>query len=198
MGPGRGDPVPEQLQRPDTPCTTPRSLARRLHDALKLVLCAVLDSGGLGQRDKAAPHVDVTTSLAALNTDPGARPAVGASGARLPLSLVEHWWCDAHITRYVLGLGHRVLAVSHTERTLKAPERRIKKLQTGGVCQGAGCPRGPGHPLIPHHADPWALCGRTSLDETVLLCVQTHAQLHRGLTITLRDGRRLNEHGWIS
>ncbi len=91
-----------------------------------------------------------------LTTDPGARPAVAASGARLPLSLVKQWWCDAHITRYVLGLGHRVLAVSHTEGTLKAHERRAKKLQTAGVCH------------------------------------------HRGLTITLRDGRRLNENGWVS
>ena len=193
-----GDPIPEPLQRPDGPCSTPRSLARRWHDAFKLVLRATLDSAALGQRDKAAPHLDVTISLAALNTDPGARPATAASGTRLPLSLVKQWWCDAHITRYVLGLGHRVLAVSHTERTLKAHERRVKKLQTAGVCQGAGCPRGPGHPLIPHHVDPWATTGRTSLSDTVLLCAQTHNQLHRGLTITLRDGRRLTENGWVS
>ncbi|MCY7364771.1 MAG: 13E12 repeat family protein, partial [Frankiaceae bacterium] len=102
-----GDPIPDQLpdqlQRPGGPCSTPRSHARRWHDALKLLLRATLDSAALGQRDKAAPHLDVTTSLAALNSDPGARPATGASGARLPLSLVKTWWCDAHITRYVLG-----------------------------------------------------------------------------------------------
>ncbi|MCY7363911.1 MAG: HNH endonuclease [Frankiaceae bacterium] len=90
-----------------------------------------------------------------------------------------------------------MLAVSHTERTLKAHERRVKKLETAGVCQGAGCPRGPGHPLIPHHVQPWASTGRTSLDQTVLLCAQTHNQLHRGLTVTLKDGRRLNENGWV-
>ena len=192
-----GDPVPDHLNTPDGPCTLPRSRARRLHDALKLLLRAALDSGTLGQRDKAAPHIDVTTSLAGLNADPGARPATGRSGASLPLSLVKKWWCDAHITRYVLGLGHRVLAVSHTERTLRPHERRIKRLETGGVCQGAGCPRGPGHPLIPHHVEAWARHGTTSLETTALLCEQTHSQLHCGRTITLRDGRRLDQNGWV-
>ena len=48
-----------------------------------------------------------------------------------------------------------------------------------------------------HHVEPWASTGRTSLDQTVLLCAQTHNQLHRGLTVTLKDGRRLNENGWV-
>jgi hypothetical protein len=63
---------------------------------------------------------------------------------------------------------------SHSARTLKAHERRAAHLQTGGRCQGAGCHRGPGCRLIPHHADPWAQCHTTSLADTVLLCEQTH------------------------
>ena len=133
--------------------------------------------------------------------EPGALPATGTSGQRLPLSLVKQWWADAYVTRYVLGLGRRVLETSHTERTLKPHERRIKQLETAGRCQGAGCTRGPGTSpgckLIPHHVDAWAKHGRTSLTETVWLCESTHAALHRGATITLKDGRRLNADGWV-
>jgi hypothetical protein len=37
----------------------------------------------------------------------------------------------------------------------------------------------------------------TSLHDTVLLCDSDHDAVHRGHTITLKDGRRLNEHGWV-
>ena len=178
-------------------CGGPRSLDQRRHDALRNGLRRYLDSGVAGLRDKVAPHVAVTVTLGALHGSPGALPPVGASGARLPCSLVQQWWCDSAVTRFVLGLGHKVVETSHTERTLKAHERRIKRLETGGRCQGAGCRCGPGGRLIPHHADPWARTGTTSLDDTVLLCEQTHHALHSGRTIRLKDSRRLGPHGWV-
>jgi hypothetical protein len=190
-----GDPIPPALT--PAPATRPRSRGQRMHDALKLALRAILNSGELGSRDKVAPHIGVTIGLGALNRQPGATPAVGASGVALPLSLVTTWWCNASVTRFVLGLGHRVLEASHTARTLKAHERRIKHLETGGQCQGAGCCRGPGWTLIPHHVDPWQRAGSTSLSDTVLLCEGDHGALHRGQTIRLKDGRRLNKHGWL-
>ena len=98
----------------------------------------------------------------------------------------------------MLSLGHKVIETSHTERTLKPHERRAKRIETGGHCQGAGCTRGPGTRLVPHHADPWSQCGTTSLSDTVLLCEQTHTQLHHGHTIRLKDGRRLGPHGWTT
>jgi hypothetical protein len=190
-----GDPFPTGLAPSEQP--VPRSRARRLHDALRLALRSLLDSGELGVRDKIAPHISVTIGLAALQSEPGATPATGAAGVTLPLTLIKKWWCEAYVTRFVLGLGHRVLEVSHSARTLKAHERRIKHLETGGHCQGAGCCRGPGHRLIPHHVDAWARHGTTSLDETVLLCESDHGALHRGGTLTLKDGRRLDENGWV-
>jgi hypothetical protein len=97
----------------------------------------------------------------------------------------------------VLSLGRKVLETSHTERSLKAHERRVKRLETGGRCQGAGCTRGPGEHLIPHHVVPWSVCGTTSLVDTVWVCPQTHHDIHvGGKTIRLKDGRYLNEHGW--
>jgi hypothetical protein len=183
--------------RPEV-CGGPRSLDQQRHDALRNGLRRYLDSGITGQRDKTAPHLSVTVPVEALHDEPGALPPVAASGARLPRSLVRTWWCDSAVTRFVMSLGHRVLETSHTERTLKAHERRAKRVETGGRCQGAGCCRGPGTRLVPHHGEPWARCRTTSLSDAVLLCEQTHALLHRGRTIRLKDGRRLGPDGWIT
>ncbi|MFN2523465.1 MAG: hypothetical protein ABR614_09175, partial [Mycobacteriales bacterium] len=79
-------------------------------------------------------------------------------------------------------------------------ERRIKHLETGGICQGAGCSRGDptGHPLIPHHAEPYSINQVTSLADTVLFCEITHNDIHvGGKTIRLKDGRLLNNTGWV-
>ena len=178
-------------------CGAPRSRARRAHDALRAALRLLLDSGMAGSRDKAAPHVVVTVGIEALHGESGARPAVGASGAVLPLSLVQTWWCESAVSRMVMGLGRRVIEASHTERTLKAHERRAKNVETGGRCQGAGCPCGPGLRLIPHHVHPLARLRTTSLADSVLFCERTHAQLHQGQVIRLKDGRRIDAKGWV-
>jgi hypothetical protein len=175
----------------------PRSLRQRRHDALKLGLRTLLSSGALGGRGKHIPHIGVSTSLDTMHGLPGALPAIGDSGAPLPTSLVQRWLCESYLTRFVLSLGRKVIETSHTERTLKAHERRAKRLETGGRCQGAGCTRGPGENLTPHHATPWAVCGTTSIADTVWLCEQTHHDIHAGgKTVRLKDGRYLNEHGW--
>jgi hypothetical protein len=180
-------------------CGRPRSWRQRRHDALRNGLRRYLDSGIAGLRDKVAPHLSVTVSLAALHDAPGALGPVAGSGALLPRSLVRAWWCDSAVSRFVLGLGGKVIETSHTERTLKPHERRAKRIETGGGCQGAGCTRGPGSRLVPHHPTPWAVCGTTSLTETVLLCDQSHHDLHSGgHVLRLRDGRLLGPDGWVA
>ena len=177
----------------------PRSLDQQRHDALRNGLRRYLDSGITGLRDKIAPHLAVTVTLDSLHATPGSLPAVAASGARIPRSLIRRWLCDSAITRFVLSLGHKVLAVSHTSRTLTATERRIKRLETGGHCQVAGCARGPGCRLVPHHPTPYAISGTTSLEDSVLLCEQNHHDLHvHRRTLRLKDGRRLGPDGWIT
>ena len=101
------------------------------------------------------------------------------------------------MTRFVLSLGRRVIDTSHTARTLTGHERRTKAVETGGRCQGAGCTRGPGARLVPHHVTAWAASRTTSLADTVLLCEQTHHDLHAGgKAIRLKDGRWLGADGW--
>jgi hypothetical protein len=188
-----GDPLPADQGS----SAGPRSLRQKRHDALKNALRRLLDSAVLGLRDKAVPHLNVVVGIDLLHGAPGALPAVAASGAILPASLVRSWWCDSAATRFVLSLGHRVIEASHTARTLKPHERAIKHVETGARCQAAGCRSGPGRRLIPHHGNPWARCRTTSLYDTVLVCEQSHHDLHTGgHTLRLKDGRWLNEHGW--
>jgi hypothetical protein len=178
----------------------PRSRSMRRHDALNRALGSLLGSGVLGSRVKVPMQIGVTISLDALHGLPGALPARTGSGAVVPADLVRRWLCDSAVTRFVLGLGNRVIEMSHTGRTAKPHERRIKHMETGGICQGAGCSRGghTGDPLIPHHAVPYAVDPVTRLEDTVLLCPVTHDDIHvGGKTIRLKDGRLLNERGWV-
>ena len=182
-------------------CVEVRSHRQRRHDGLKLALRRLLDSGALGSRGKHVPHIAVTISEAALHDQPGALPGRARSGAIWPAGLVRRTLCNSAVTRFVLSLGHRVIESSHTERTLKPHERRIKDIETGGVCQGAGCHRGhaTGHRLIPHHPTPYAVNPVTSLDDAVYFCAVTHHDVHEGgKTIRLKDGRRLNADGWVA
>ena len=176
----------------------PRSLRQQRHDALKNGLRRYLDSGIAGLRDKVAPHLAATFGIDLLARHPGALPAVSTTtGARLPASLVRRWACDSAPGRFVLSLGGRVIETSHTERTLKPHERRIKKIETGNRCQMAGCRCGPGSRLVPHHPDAWARTGRTSLNDTVWICDRHHHDLHTGhKTLRLRDRRWLHQDGW--
>lgn len=193
------DTLPPALWPADQPA--PRSKRQQRHDAFKRGLQALLDSGALGERGKAAPHVAVTVDLDFVQGVPGSLPARTEHGARLSRQQVRQLLCRSTFTRLLLDARRRVVQVSHTQRTSTALERLILKVQGGAVCCGAGCARGPatGHRLIPHHASLFSSTGRTELADTVLLCELDHDHHlhHHGRTITLKDGRVLGPHGWL-
>jgi hypothetical protein len=176
---------------PDGGQPGPRSRRQRDHDALRNGLRRYLDAGIAGLRDKVAPHISAIVGVDLLDRVPGALPAVSAgTGA----TLVRRWLGNSAVSRFVLSLGGKVIETSHTQRTLKPHERRAKRIETGGWCQGSGCRRS-GH--IPHHPRRFADCGTTSLSDTVWCCAVTHGDIHVGKkTIRLKDGRWLNEKGW--
>ncbi|MCU1589410.1 MAG: hypothetical protein JWP11_666 [Frankiales bacterium] len=181
-----------------SPSPTPRPVWVRRHDALSTVLRDWLGSGIAGSRGKVVPHLLVRVGVDALAGAPGSLPAVGSSGRSLSASLVRRWACESVITRFVMGLGHRVIEMSHPARTLKAHERRAKLMETGGVCQAAGCHPPPGAPLIPHHPEAFARSKTTSFFDTVMFCDRSHHDLHEGgKTLRLKDGRLLSPDGWV-
>lgn len=177
-----------------------RSRAQRDHDALALGLRTLLDSGALGSRGKAVPHVGVLVTvdqLAALDDAgpaPGALPARSTTtGCSLAGSVVRRWLADSALVRLVTSLGRRVVETSHTQRTLTATERRLLHAQWGGRCAGAGCAHDSTHGLVPHHGQAWALTGTTSLEDSVPVCDPCHAHVHRHGRLRLRDGRVLRD-----
>jgi hypothetical protein len=65
----------------------------------------------------------------------------------------------------------------------------------GIYCAAAGCAS---TDTIPHHVRPWWKTGRTTLGDLVPLCKGNHHDLHDGRrTLLLRDGRRIDENGWV-
>lgn len=178
----------------------PRSRRAAQHDALKAGLRRLLDSGALGQRDKARPHIAVTVELDFVQGVPGALPARTMSGGRLSRRQIRSLLCQGSFTRLVLDAGRRVIGASHTARTATALERLVVHAQWGGLCAGAGCTRGPatGHPLTPHHGALYSTTGVTALDDTIPLCDGEHHLLQAdGQVIRLKDGRWIGPDGWI-
>ncbi len=182
----------------------PRGRRGRLHDALSLVLeryLAVDPAVLAGMVSKTPVQIHVTVPEATLTSAPGAAPATADSGRVLPRSLVRRWWCDSSITSYVLSLGGKALRTIHTGRTLSAIERRALSIEGGGQCAGDGCCASPPDPLVvlrPHHVHGYAEDQITSLEDTLAICDSLHHDLHTGKrTVRLRDGRWLNESGFV-
>jgi hypothetical protein len=183
------------------PQLVPRSRSKRLHDALDRLLTRYLEQGLGGRHGKVPVQVVVTLPDAVPNRRPGALPARGASGRPLARSLLRRWWCDAHVTAVVVSRGWIPLGVAHEGRTLTGRERTASLVQFDGRCAGLGCCPGvpdPLIPLVPHHVQRYADTRRTSTSETLWVCPTLHHDLHTARrTVRLRDGRLLNENGYV-
>jgi hypothetical protein len=178
----------------------PRSKRERMHDALNRLLGRYLEHGFGGTHHKTPVQINVTIEAPAIDDEPGAMPGAGDSGASIPRSMIRRWWCDSGITAFILSRGGRALRSVHGGRTLSAVERRAVLIEHGNRCAGIGCcsPTDPTVALRPHHSRRFADDGVTSLEETVLACDVLHQDIHEGgKTVRLRDGRYLNEQGWV-
>ncbi len=180
----------------------PRSRTKRLHDALQRLLQRYLSTGLGGTNGKVPVQASAVINARTLEGLPGAPPARGGSGRPLARSLVRRWWCDTHVTTLLLDHGWTPLGIIHTARTLTGTELKAARVQFDNRCAGDGCCPGtpdPLIPLVPHHVIGHAKTGLTSLGETVLCCETLHHDLHTGKrTIRLRNGRLLNEDGYLS
>ncbi|MFN2537751.1 MAG: DUF222 domain-containing protein [Mycobacteriales bacterium] len=179
----------------------PRGRAQRLHDALSRLLGRYLEQGLGGTHAKRPVQVSVTIPEAATAQRPGAPPPRAESGRLIPRGVVRRWWCDSAVTAYVMGLGGKALRAVHGQRTPSAAELRALSIESGGRCIGDGCcPDTPDLlvPLRPHHVLGFAENQSTRLDEIVPVCDTLHHDIHDGQrTVRLRDGRYLNERGFV-
>ncbi|MGB8649686.1 MAG: hypothetical protein WCD35_03390 [Mycobacteriales bacterium] len=179
----------------------PRNRRQRLHDALQRLLTRYLEHGLGGTAGKVPVQVHVTLTEQTVTGAPGAPPPRADSGRLIPRAVVRRWWCDSSVSAFVLSLGGRALRAVHSQRTLSADERRGLAVEGGDRCAGDGCCSGLPDVLVqirPHHVRGYAEDQVTCLDETLPVCDVLHRDLHEGhRTVRLRDGRYLNEHGFV-
>jgi hypothetical protein len=187
--------------RSDGSVIRPRLKSQRLHDAFNNLLDRYLSNGLGGKQGKVPVQATVVITDKLVEGQPGALPAMGASGRPLARSLIRKWWNNMHITALLMSRGYQPLSVVHTGRTVTGQELKALLAQNDFRCVGTDCCEGlpdPLRPLIPHHIERFADNGTTCLTETALICDVFHDDIHVGKrTVQLRDGRWINESGIV-
>ena len=140
----------------------------------------------------------ITTTLDALHGVAGVLPGTlnGPDGP-LPLSTaaLRRLGCGSPLSAVLLDAAGNPLGASGTHRHATARERRALHARQGLLCGINACP----NPwTIPHHVEPWWKTRRTTLKDLLGVCDWCHHDVHDGhRTLLLRDGRLINENGWI-
>jgi hypothetical protein len=103
--------------------------------------------------------------------------------------------CHSRLTAVLLDAAGQPVGASGSHRHATERERRALRARWGDYCAVNGCSS---TRTVPHHVRPWWLTGRTRLDDLIPLCKGNHHDVHDGhRTLRLRDGRLIDEHGWV-
>ncbi len=169
------------LMNGDRPSGDRRCHAERQADALVALARAALDGGGLPTVRGERPHIRVTIDLIALCAERG---AAGITGGELgwagPITpeTARRLACDAGVHRILTGPDGLPLDTGREQRTASAGIRRAVE-HRDGHCVFAGCDALPEWCDI-HHVRHWAHGGRTSVENSALLCERHHTACHEG------------------
>jgi hypothetical protein len=114
--------------------------------------------------------------------EPSLRDGVGAAslstGDDLSVSEARRLACTANLLPMVLGGDSAVLDLGRSAR-LFDKSQRIALAHRDGGCVFPGCDRPPAWAEA-HHVTPWAMGGKTDLDNGALLCGRNHRLIHHG------------------
>ena len=103
--------------------------------------------------------------------------------------------CGSALSAVLLDARGRPVGASGTHRHANRRERRAMRAAWGSTCGVNGCTL-PWE--VPHHAEPWWKTLVTVLKDLVPLCTHHHHDVHDGhKVLRLRDGRLLDEWGWV-
>lgn len=104
----------------------------------------------------------------------------------IDIEIARQQACDQRVIPMVLGTASQPLDVGRAQRNFPVAIRRALHVRDRG-CIVPGCSR-PAEWCQPHHLDPWANGGPTSLANAALLCRHHHAAVHKQLlTIHMED-----------
>jgi hypothetical protein len=183
----------ESIVQASRPKGDTRTRGQQQADALVQLADNALARGDLPFLRTVKPHVIVTIGIEDL-VDPSTGPGAAETGFGATLSAARARWlaCDGTISRMVLNPDGLPLDVGREKRVVpphlrKAVERRDRH------CVFAGCDA-PTHWCDVHHRLEWINGGKTSLDNSALLCERHHTKVHHGFRVERDPGGRW--HTW--
>lgn len=165
-----------------------RTSGQRRADALDQIVTRALDSGELPVRGGQRPHLTITASLETLRADPGAPAALLDWGMPISGKALRQIASDAEITPILLSKSGDPL---HVGRKYRTATRKMRKAlaERDRRCVWPGCDRPPEW-TQGDHIVPWALGGRTDIEDMRLLCGDHNRRLARGWRLErMPDGR---------
>jgi hypothetical protein len=154
-----------------------------------------------GDREPGLPAPTPFTVIADLATVEGRSGALPGTlllpTGPVPLSTeaLRRHGCHSRLTAVLLDAARHPVGASGTHRHATDKERRALHALWGLYCAVLGCAS---TETVPHHVPPWFKTGHTKLGDLVPLCKGNHHDVHDGhRTLLLRDGRRIDENGWV-
>ncbi len=179
----RNLPKPDQLSEEVTP-------AQRRADALGLLaeaaLSADLDRGSAGDRYQVVLHVEMPTSVAAVE---GLSGTVEVDHGAIDVSAetLRRTSCDASVVTMRHDADGEALDIERKTRTVPPAIRRALQSRDH-TCRFPGCTA---RRCDAHHVEHWVDGGATSIDNLLLLCRRHHRAVHEGGFDLIRhqDGR---------
>jgi len=139
-------------------------------------LLRLVDPGDLPHHGGDATTVMVTMTLDQLRAELGVA-GLGFEGEPITAGEARRLACNALIVPVVLGGGSEVLDVGRAARLHTPMQRKAIRLRDR-VCRVEGCDV-PATWCEVHHLEPWSRGGRTSVDNSALLCGRHHHRAHR-------------------
>ena len=165
-------PRPSTAEGPD-----PRTAPQRRADALAEVCERQLAGGELPTQGGVRPTVIVTTTLEALQGQPGAPAPTLPDGVPMSVMQLRQISCDAGVIPVVMGADSIPTDFGRKRYTVPGTLRRAVLIRDGWRCIMAGCPNKPRHC---HHIKPWERGGETEIDNLASLCGYHHRWIHQG------------------
>jgi hypothetical protein len=142
-------------------------------------LCALLehlDPEKLPAHGGDATTVMVTMTLDQLRSELAAAGVISGDDLRVSAGELRRLACTAGIIPVVLGGRSEVLDLGRTSRLFSRAQRKALRIRDRR-CRARGCTM-PATWCEAHHLKPWALGGKTNLDDGVLLCPFHHHRAH--------------------
>jgi len=142
-------------------------------------LCALLehlDPEKLPDHGGDATTVMVTVTLDQLRSELATAGVISADDLRISAGEMRRLACTADIIPVVLGGRSEILDLGRASRLFSRAQRKGLRIRDRR-CRARGCTM-PATWCEAHHLKPWALGGKTDLEDGVLLCPFHHHRAH--------------------